>query len=58
LWQYCSSLSVGGITPVDTDVFNGTAAQLQAYVIPNNSIALVISNLTAGNIGADIATIT
>lgn len=57
-WQYCSSLSVGGISPVDTDVFNGTAAQLQNYVIGGGSAPPVISNVQAGSITNTSATIT
>lgn len=56
-WQYCSSLAVAGISPVDTDVFNGTAAQLQNYVIVD-AVAPVISNAQVTDITANSATIT
>ena len=56
-WQYCSSLSVAGISPVDMNVFNGTPAQLQSYLIGGN-IAPVISSVQAGSLTNAGATIT
>ncbi|MBN1492014.1 MAG: immunoglobulin domain-containing protein, partial [Phycisphaerae bacterium] len=57
-WQYCSSLSVGGISPVDTNAFNGTMAELQALVIGGGTVPPVITDVQATSITNSTATIT
>jgi GH25 family lysozyme M1 (1,4-beta-N-acetylmuramidase) len=55
-WQYCSTGSVSGISGnVDLDVFNGTSAQLQGYVI---GAAPTISNVQVSGVTSSSATIT
>lgn len=40
-WQYSDAGSVAGLSPLDLDVFNGTLAQLQSYVVaPQATIRL------------------
>ncbi len=63
-WQYSNQgngtdVSVPGINArVDLNVFNGTAAQLQTYVITNPNVPPVISAVQASGITNTSATIT
>lgn len=61
-WQYSSTGAVPGISGnVDLDVFNGTAAQLQAWVATAagpDTTAPVISGVAASGISSSSATIT
>lgn len=46
-WQYTDAGAVTGIGNIDCDVFHGTLAQLQAYVIPSAFILCAPTTLSA-----------
>ncbi len=48
-WQYCSGSGGGNVAgvPVDVDVFNGTAAQMQSHVLTTDGPAMIVLNPTA-----------
>lgn len=58
-WQYAGDVSIPGVTTqkVDLNVFNGTAAQLQAFVIgPKSTIAKSVSSInTSARAGTNAA---
>ncbi len=49
-WQWCSTGSSGGISPVDQDVFNGGLSQLQGGYLFGLSVSYAMKDLTTNTV--------